>query len=51
MMKVKHEGLLAQFSAKFEPQVLDKWLGMIEAWDIDSTRPNPYEEPAKGIWD
>ena len=48
-MKIKHEELLARFTAKFSPDVIDKWTKMIEAWDLDHSKPNPYEEPENGM--
>jgi len=47
-MRAKHEGLLTQFSGKFEPLIIEKWRMMIEAWEMDAAKPNPYEEPQKG---
>jgi hypothetical protein len=47
-MRAKHTGLLDRFTAKFSPEVVDKWTSMIEDWDSDMTKPNPYEEPHTG---
>jgi len=44
-----HEGLLTRFTAKFEPSIIEKWVAMIDTWDMDSSKPNPYEEPQKGV--
>jgi hypothetical protein len=47
-MKVKKEAAHARFTAGFAPEVIDKWTAMVEAWDSDPQKPNPYEEVGKG---
>jgi len=47
-METKHCALLAWFTAKFTPEVIEKWSEMVEAWDQDHSQPNPYEEPETG---
>jgi len=48
-MKAKHGDLLSMFSAKFTPEVVNQRTAMIEAWDLDSSKPNPYEESEKSV--
>jgi hypothetical protein len=48
-MKIKHGILLARFTAKFAPDVIEKWTRMVELWDEDHSQPNPYEEPENGM--
>ena len=48
-MSAKHEGFLTRFTARFSPEVIEKWSAMIDAWDADQTKPNPYEEPQIGM--
>ncbi|KAI0310954.1 hypothetical protein OF83DRAFT_1225801 [Amylostereum chailletii] len=31
----------------FPPLVVESWIKMIEAWEEDDTKPNPYQEPAR----
>ena len=47
-MKRRHEELLDQFSAEFPPEVILQWVKMIEAWNVDPSNPNPYEEIENG---
>jgi hypothetical protein len=47
-MKIKQEAILAQFTAKFAPDVVEKWAVMIDDWELDPEKPNPYEEVGKG---
>ena len=49
LMSAKHEGFLTRFTARFSPEVIEKWSAMIDAWDADQTKPNPYEEPQIGM--
>jgi hypothetical protein len=48
-MRIKHGNLLARFTAKFTPEVIERWTRMVEAWDQDHSQPNPYEEPENGM--
>ena len=48
-MKARHQDLLDCFTAKFTPEVIEKWTSMVEAWDEDHSQPNPYEEPESGM--
>jgi len=47
-MKLRHEELLAQFTAQFDPGLTEQWMAAIEAWNLDSSKPNPYEETERG---
>ena len=47
-MKTKHRSLLNRFTVKLSPDTVEKWTAMIDSWDEDHTRPNPYEEPLIG---
>ena len=47
-MQIKHEGILARYTMKFAPDVVEEWARMIDQWDLDSNKPNPYEEPTAG---
>jgi hypothetical protein len=48
-MRKKHKDILARFTAKFSPGIVEKWDTMIDAWDLDQTKLNPYEESCKGL--
>jgi hypothetical protein len=43
-MKIRHEELLEEFTAGFSDEIVSGWVSKIEAWNADSTQPNPYEE-------
>ena len=47
-MRSKHEEIYDRFTAKFDPEVVGKWKMMIEEWDKDPNKPDPYAEPAVG---
>ena len=47
-MKRWHQELLDEFSVEFPPDVISQWVEMIEAWNADPSRPNPYEEIENG---
>jgi len=47
-MKAKHEDIFKQFSATFAPPVIKPWTSMVEHWESDPLKPNPYEEPRSG---
>jgi len=47
-MKTKHRSLLNRFTVKLSPDIVQQWMDMIDAWEGDHTRPNPYEEPRSG---
>lgn len=44
-MKKKHQEAFDLFSSTFSPSTVNKWSSMVEAWQSDRTKPNPYEEP------
>jgi hypothetical protein len=48
-MKHKHGAILNRFTAKFSPDTVENWVDMIEEWDLDKSKPNPYEESCKGL--
>ena len=47
-MKTRHEDLFEEFTADFPPDVIEHWVGIIEAWNMDPSKPNPYEEVETG---
>lgn len=44
-MVKKHEEIFEQFSATFSAPLIKKWTTMVDNWEADNTKPNPYEEP------
>jgi hypothetical protein len=48
-MKSKHNDFHVRFTAKLSPEVAKKWGTMVDAWDLDQTKVNPYEEMQKGL--
>lgn len=47
MSKV-HQDAFEKFDATFPEAITEQWARQVEAWDADSTRPNPYVEPNQG---
>jgi hypothetical protein len=47
-MDKKHRDSFVQFSATFPTNVIEKWEKMVNEWDADMTKKNPYEEPVAG---
>lgn len=45
-MRVKHEGLHVEFSNAFPVDVINEWTQMVEDWDTDHQKPNPYVDLA-----
>ena len=48
VMREKHQDLFAKFYETFKPETIAKWEAAVKAWEADSTKPNPYEEPVNG---
>jgi hypothetical protein len=44
-MHAKHRELFNKFNATFPEDVVMKWEKMVKEWNVDSNKPNPYEEP------
>ncbi len=44
-MKKKHQEAFELFSSSFSPPTINKWSRMVQEWQDDHTKPNPYEEP------
>ena len=47
LMNAKHTETFKNFSAKFPPETLAKWLKMVEQWETNPMAPNPYDEPER----
>lgn len=43
-MHARHETMFVTFTNRFDPKVIEKWDSMINDWDADSSKPNPYED-------
>lgn len=48
VMEKKHREALEKFTATFPSDVVAKWDKMVDDWDADMSKPNPYEEPVPG---
>jgi hypothetical protein len=44
-MRSKHQELFTKFNATFKLETTEKWVKMVEEWEQDDTKPNPYAEP------
>ena len=47
-MQAKHRKAFDKFTSTFPLDVITKWDTMVEEWNVDKTKPNPYEEPVAG---
>jgi hypothetical protein len=43
-MRARHDTLFAKFSGTFDADLVKKWEDMVEVWDGDQSKPNPYED-------
>ncbi|KAI9068488.1 hypothetical protein FKP32DRAFT_1561583, partial [Trametes sanguinea] len=49
VMKIRQRRAFTDFSATFEPRVLQVWEALVIAWEEDPKNPDPYEEPQTSI--
>jgi hypothetical protein len=47
-MREKHQQVFEEFNESFPKTVIERWQQMLGNWNIDHSRPNPYEEPVIG---
>jgi len=43
-MSAKQTETFKKFSATFPPEMVAKWVKMVECWEADPMAPNPYDE-------
>ncbi|KIM80240.1 hypothetical protein PILCRDRAFT_9784 [Piloderma croceum F 1598] len=48
IMHKKHSEAFEKFSTTFPADVVAKWDQMVDEWDNNKSKPNPYEEPIAG---
>ena len=48
VMEKKHREAFEKFTATFPSDVVAKWDKMVDDWDADMSKLNPYEEPVAG---
>ncbi|KAM6497786.1 hypothetical protein JOM56_005734 [Amanita muscaria] len=44
-MRNKHSEIFKKFSETFSESMREKWEKMLADWNVDPSKPNPYEEP------
>jgi hypothetical protein len=49
-MRAKHQDLFTKFSETFKPETVQKWEAAVKHWEVDSNKPNPYEEPVNSMF-
>jgi hypothetical protein len=49
LMKEKHTSENRKFDATFSEDLRKDWLKMIQDWECDKSKPNPYTHEEKGI--
>lgn len=48
-MQIEQSRVFREYSATFDPQVVQTWEALIAAWNSDpESHPDPYEEPESG---
>jgi hypothetical protein len=47
-MEKKHRENFEKFTTTFPSDVVAQWDKMVNDWDADMSKPNPYEEPVAG---
>ena len=50
LMKEKHTSENRKFDATLSTELRQKWLMMIQSWESDKSKPNPYMHTEKGIF-
>jgi hypothetical protein len=44
-MRKKHQEVFKTFSTTFKATTIATWTKMVDDWNSDHTKPNPYDEP------
>lgn len=44
-MQAAHRATFENFNATLSPEVTKEFKVMVDEWDADKEKPNPYEEP------
>lgn len=44
----EHVNAFKEFDAALPPSTTKEWTKQVQAWERDSTQPNPFEPPKKG---
>ena len=48
-MRLKQRRIFLEYNAMFAPDIVAKWTKMVEEWNSDPNKPDPYEEPMTGM--
>ena len=55
LSEAKHTEIFEKFSATFPPEMVMRWVQMVEHWESNPKAPNPYNKPeqskSKLAWD
>jgi hypothetical protein len=49
-MSAKHNALFTKFSSNFSPDIVEKWEMMVNDWEDDLSKKNPFEEAASSAF-
>jgi len=49
-MRKKQQAAFQSLSATFPSATVEKWSKMVDNWEKDMTKPNPFEESNTGIF-
>lgn len=47
-MRDKHRGIFQQFSSSFRGELVRKWSKLVDDWNEDHSKPNPYADLKSG---
>ena len=48
-MQLKQHQIFTEYNATFSPNVIKIWEDMVATWNLDHTKPDPYEEPSTSM--
>jgi hypothetical protein len=49
-MRTKHKELFVKFDATFKRATVEVWEKMVQEWERDNEKPNPYAEPINSTY-
>ncbi|EIN05220.1 hypothetical protein PUNSTDRAFT_75047 [Punctularia strigosozonata HHB-11173 SS5] len=47
--RARHQRVYEEHTLRFRPELIKKWEDMIHEWELDTKKPNPYNEPEQAV--
>ncbi|EIN10159.1 hypothetical protein PUNSTDRAFT_64703, partial [Punctularia strigosozonata HHB-11173 SS5] len=47
--RTRHQRIYEEYTARFSPALVLRWVDMIQKWELDPKNPNPYDEPEQAV--